>query len=88
MQLWLSVDPLAEEFPDWSPYCYVMNNPLNLIDPDGRAPDDWKRNINGQVVYDKTLTSTSPLGFGETYLGKTHEDVTLFGHANLAVTES
>ena len=81
--IWLSVDPLAEKFPNHSPYSFCFNNPLRFVDPDGRAPSDWKRNINGQVVYDKTLTSTSPLGFGETYVGKTYEDVTLFGVCGL-----
>ncbi|MET3012719.1 RHS repeat-associated core domain-containing protein, partial [Flavobacterium psychrophilum] len=33
--LWLSVDPLAEEFPDWNPYNYCMQNPINMIDPTG-----------------------------------------------------
>ncbi len=32
----LTVDPLAEEHPDFTPYHYVLNNPLILIDPDGR----------------------------------------------------
>ena len=41
----MSTDPLAEKFPSWSPYTYCLNNPLNLIDLDGREPDDWKRNI-------------------------------------------
>jgi|688.fasta_scaffold03698_5 hypothetical protein len=36
---WLSPDPLASEFPSWSPYNYVLNNPIRLNDPDGRAPD-------------------------------------------------
>ncbi|WP_249030965.1 M91 family zinc metallopeptidase, partial [Flavobacterium columnare] len=36
----LSIDPLAEKFPNWSPYCFVMNNPLRLIDPTGMAPED------------------------------------------------
>jgi RHS repeat-associated protein len=33
---WGSADPLAEKHLEWSPYNYVLNNPLTLIDPDGR----------------------------------------------------
>ncbi len=36
LSIWASVDPLAEKYPSHSPYCYVMNNPINAIDPDGR----------------------------------------------------
>ncbi len=49
---WLSVDPLAEEFPDWSPYTFVYNNPLRFVDPDGRAGEDWIKNIKtGEVKW-------------------------------------
>jgi len=34
--VWQSVDPLAEKYPSFSPYCYTLNNPINYIDPDGR----------------------------------------------------
>lgn len=51
---WLSPDPLADEFPSWSPYNYVENNPIKLTDPDGRAPDiyrfDEKGNYQGKTV--------------------------------------
>ena len=33
--IFLSVDPLAEEFPAWTPYHYVHNNPINMTDPTG-----------------------------------------------------
>src|SRR5690606_26732046 len=36
LSIFISVDPLAEKFPDKTPYHYVSNNPINLIDPDGR----------------------------------------------------
>lgn len=33
----LTIDPLAEKYYSWSPYVYVMNNPMKYIDPDGRS---------------------------------------------------
>jgi RHS repeat-associated protein len=32
---WHVMDPLAEKHVDWSPYAYVLNNPLKFIDPNG-----------------------------------------------------
>lgn len=42
-----SIDPLAEKYYSWSPYAYVMNNPLKYIDPDGRQVG-WPINT-GQI---------------------------------------
>nr|WP_314493604.1 RHS repeat-associated core domain-containing protein [uncultured Chryseobacterium sp.] len=38
LSIWISVDPLGEKMPNWSPYVYTFNNPINLIDPDGKEP--------------------------------------------------
>ena len=43
--IWLSVDPLAEFYPNWSPYTYTYHNPVRWTDstgmcPDGGCPDD------------------------------------------------
>lgn len=52
----LSLDPLASEFSGWSPYNYVLGNPVSLVDPDGRSPgpgdkkggdDDKKKDSGG-----------------------------------------
>lgn len=54
---WHAVDPIDEFF---SPYCYVGNNPINLIDPDGSGSDKATvttgasavivRNSDGQIT--------------------------------------
>ena len=35
--IWLGVDPLAEKYPNVSSYVYCADNPMSIIDHDGRA---------------------------------------------------
>jgi RHS repeat-associated protein len=36
VSVWLGVDPLAEKYPSLSSYVFTGNNPIMLVDPDGR----------------------------------------------------
>jgi RHS repeat-associated protein len=36
LSVWLSVDPLSDKYPTLSPYTYCANNPIMMVDPDGR----------------------------------------------------
>ena len=54
---WMSIDPIAEEYSNWSPYNYVMNNPIIFVDPDGKevylyyvSPDNSKKGMFGHVA--------------------------------------
>ncbi len=52
---WLSVDPLADKYPNISPYAYAAWNPIKYVDPDGR--DVWELSDDGTIkarIRDKT----------------------------------
>ena len=35
LSIWLSVDPMSDKYPSFSPYVYCANNPVKLVDPNG-----------------------------------------------------
>ena len=49
MTMWLSVDPMADKYPNISPYNYCAWNPVRLVDPDGREFGDIY-NLRGQHI--------------------------------------
>ncbi len=51
---WLSIDPLQGNYPNFSPYNFCLNNPVELIDENGK----WVRDQNGNLIVtiDKQLT--------------------------------
>jgi RHS repeat-associated protein len=48
---WHSVDPKTENYFSWTPFVYVGNNPIRLIDPNGK---EWVDG-NGKLIYDPQL---------------------------------
>ncbi len=49
---WLSVDPLADKYPHLTSYHYCANNPIMLVDPDGRDPIFMRKNFG--VSFEKS----------------------------------
>jgi RHS repeat-associated protein len=49
LSIWLSVDPMSDKYPSFSPYSYCANNPIKYWDPDGR----WIPGLDddGKVTY-------------------------------------
>jgi RHS repeat-associated protein len=46
---WISVDPMQDKYPDFTPYNYVLNNPLGYFDPEGKDVVN-QLDSNGNVV--------------------------------------
>ena len=47
---WMNIDPLADAYFGLSPYTYVANNPILLIDPDGqRIGFEFKYDDEGNI---------------------------------------
>ena len=60
LYLWLSVDPLADKYPNISPYAYCNWNPINRLDPDGMDDEQRQLGIEMAREYVRQNPNTSP----------------------------
>ena len=60
---WLSVDPMADKYPNISPYAYCGWNPVRLVDPDGKEYGKTYHEITGELIHDDNEND------GKVYIG-------------------
>jgi hypothetical protein len=56
-------DPLADWNESWSPYCFVNDNPILLIDPMGMMADSAGKGVVVKQLEPVTVTAVSPCKF-------------------------
>ncbi|MDD2622559.1 MAG: RHS repeat-associated core domain-containing protein, partial [Bacteroidales bacterium] len=61
----ISRDPMFEKYPSISPYTYCSNNPVKLIDPDGKAPGPGDPPKNNTLPKPQIKTSPRFMRIGE-----------------------
>ncbi|WP_128331155.1 RHS repeat-associated core domain-containing protein [Apibacter sp. HY039] len=61
--VWLSVDPLAEKYPNFSPYAYTFQNPIKYVDPLGLEGEE----VNGPGDPPKKELQSVADGYGDLY---------------------
>jgi RHS repeat-associated protein len=59
LSMWLIADPMKDKYPGLSPYNYCLNNPIKLIDPDGKAAVSVHYNITYEAFIEAGYSKES-----------------------------
>lgn len=85
---WLSVDPMADKYPGWSPYNYSLNSSMLFIDRDGRDASSFvDENGNEKIINDGSNARYIEQGDGTSrHYEFSGFDPGLEGNANINLT--
>ena len=79
MTMWLSVDPMADKYPNISPYAYCAWNPVKLVDPDGMEVTDFLDKRGNLIMH---VEDGSNAVFRLTGTNRTNEYFAFSGYSN------
>jgi len=51
LSIWLSVDPMVDKYPSFSPYTYCANNPVKLVDPEGESATNFRDQDGNLIIH-------------------------------------
>lgn len=52
LPMWLSVDPLSDDYPNITPYAYCSWNPIKYVDPNGKEVINKMNPMSDKTLYD------------------------------------
>ena len=75
LSIWLSVDPMSDKYPSFSPYVYCANNPIKLVDPNGEeivitSTTDDNGNTSVHIKFTGILVNKSSKNYTKEDLNK------------------
>lgn len=86
---WISMDPLSEETPAWSPYTMCMDNPVRFNDPSGMIAqsvidDLWNKSGNGETKWTNNNGNFEDGNGNSVASGENDDDVTVDANGNVS----
>jgi RHS repeat-associated protein len=75
---WMSLDPAAKKYPEMSPYVGIGNNPILLVDPDGREIDLSNLSDEEKSQYGSTIKLLKESKIFRTYYRRLEKSETVY----------
>ena len=75
---WMNIDAMAENYYEWTPYNYTMNNPILFVDPDGNEVKPHFKSKANLDKYNSVIASLKSSSFFSSIYSDLDKDYDVF----------